>query len=387
MKERISNSSRHEPGNSPGRDSWRHSYAMTEKDWEKAIAAYEGGMGLEKVAKDVLNGEISWPTLKKNLVKRGVKIRQVKGRKITGEQAYFCVLQYQSGKSCIQIAKESLGDSRLEYSVRRLLIAKGVYRPKTSKLRIPEEVEQKIIELYNLGHGAKSIAKILFEGKKVSTIRCVINRSGIQKRRLPEALKESPARKTCKMGPSTKPRHIIAEERRRKEKRKLGKVSDLPLFSEQNAIIRDRRKEKVRNYYADRYKNDTSYRCKELVRARLNKFLKRSNRKPRTEKFIGCNARKLKKWIESQFNDQMNWDNQGDLWHIDHIVPCSWFDHTDEEHLKLCWNYRNLRPLSARENISRSNSGEGTLKALQRLNPHPIVDELIDFYLSKCHAL
>jgi len=54
----------------------------------------------------------------------------------------------------------------------------------------------------------------------------------------------------------------------------------------------------------------------------------------------------------------MNWDNHGQYgWHIDHIKPVNTFDLTDEEQLKKCWNYTNLRPLWWDENLKRPKNG------------------------------
>ena len=60
----------------------------------------------------------------------------------------------------------------------------------------------------------------------------------------------------------------------------------------------------------------------------------------------------VKKWIESQFVDGMSWDNHGE-WHIDHIRPCASFDLTDPEQQKECFNYKNLQPLWAKDNLSK----------------------------------
>ena len=52
----------------------------------------------------------------------------------------------------------------------------------------------------------------------------------------------------------------------------------------------------------------------------------------------------------------MTWKNQGRFgWHIDHIVPCSKFDLSDPDQQKECFNYKNLQPLWAKENILKSN--------------------------------
>jgi len=48
----------------------------------------------------------------------------------------------------------------------------------------------------------------------------------------------------------------------------------------------------------------------------------------------------------------MSWANRN-MWHIDHIVPCARFDLTDPEQQKACFNWKNLQPLWAMENIKK----------------------------------
>jgi hypothetical protein len=79
---------------------------------------------------------------------------------------------------------------------------------------------------------------------------------------------------------------------------------------------------------------------------------------------IGCNTVELAKHLESQFEPWMNWDNYGTLWHVDHILPCSLFDHNNPAHVKQCWHYTNLRPLCAKKNIAKSNKIENPQLAL-----------------------
>jgi hypothetical protein len=58
--------------------------------------------------------------------------------------------------------------------------------------------------------------------------------------------------------------------------------------------------------------------------------------------------------LENQFNDKMNWENYGNYWHIDHIVPHSIFQYTsmEDESFMKCWALSNLRPLEAKQNMS-----------------------------------
>jgi Uri superfamily endonuclease len=49
----------------------------------------------------------------------------------------------------------------------------------------------------------------------------------------------------------------------------------------------------------------------------------------------------------------MNWNNYGTYWHIDHIKSCASYDLTIIENQKECFNYKNLRPLEAIENLKK----------------------------------
>ena len=70
---------------------------------------------------------------------------------------------------------------------------------------------------------------------------------------------------------------------------------------------------------------------------------------------IGCTAQQLRNHLQSQFTKGMNWNNYG-KWHVDHILPCASFDLADERHMQICWNWQNLRPLWAGENISKGDT-------------------------------
>ncbi len=57
--------------------------------------------------------------------------------------------------------------------------------------------------------------------------------------------------------------------------------------------------------------------------------------------------------LESRFLPGMTWENRGE-WHIDHFIPCSRFDLSLPAHQKICFNYRNLRPLWGKDNTEKS---------------------------------
>lgn len=102
----------------------------------------------------------------------------------------------------------------------------------------------------------------------------------------------------------------------------------------------------------ERYSNDPAYRLEVLCRNRINFLLNGENKSKATLELIGCSGEELKKYLEKQFVDGMNWDNHGD-WHIDHIRPCASFDLSVPEQQQECFHYTNLRPLWAEENIKK----------------------------------
>ncbi|MFA6572185.1 MAG: hypothetical protein WCT77_13235, partial [Bacteroidota bacterium] len=73
------------------------------------------------------------------------------------------------------------------------------------------------------------------------------------------------------------------------------------------------------------------------------------------EDLLGCSAEKLQYHLQSRFTSEMTWQNYGSFWHIDHIHACSHFDLTDPEQQKICFHYSNLQPLSAIDNMRKSN--------------------------------
>ncbi len=59
--------------------------------------------------------------------------------------------------------------------------------------------------------------------------------------------------------------------------------------------------------------------------------------------FFGLSIEKYRKWIELQFINGLNWNNFGSAWQFDHILPVAYFDFENNEDLKLCWNFINIR--------------------------------------------
>lgn len=136
--------------------------------------------------------------------------------------------------------------------------------------------------------------------------------------------------------------------------------------------LKDKEKEKIRRrvkylkykekeiqksniYKANRSKVDPNFKLIRTLRVRHSSAVKAAgaNKTFRTTKLLGCTAQQLKQHIENQFTIEMNWDNYGSFWHLDHIYPLAMIDWNDPEQVNNVCNYKNLQPLPVLDNIRK----------------------------------
>jgi hypothetical protein len=111
-----------------------------------------------------------------------------------------------------------------------------------------------------------------------------------------------------------------------------------------------------RIYFTKRLREDIQFKLACNLRGRFKQALKRGSKKGSVLKYLGCSINHLKDHLESKFTEGMCWDNWGlHGWHIDHIIPMSKFDLTNEDDLNIVCHYSNLQPLWAIDNIKKGN--------------------------------
>jgi len=106
--------------------------------------------------------------------------------------------------------------------------------------------------------------------------------------------------------------------------------------------------------------SDPNYKLACALRSRVSHALRaqKVSKTNRSFELLGCSIEEAKQHIEQQFTEGMSWENYAlDTWHIDHIIPVNTFDLTKDEEQKKCFHYTNLRPLPAKENLSRPDDG------------------------------
>jgi hypothetical protein len=121
---------------------------------------------------------------------------------------------------------------------------------------------------------------------------------------------------------------------------------------EYNKYIKNKAKEweqsnkiKKNERQKNRYKTDTIFRLKLLLRNRLNQALCGNMKLTTTLKLLGCTIEEFKLYLEQQFKPEMTWENHGEIWEIDHIKPCASFNLIDSKQQQECFNYKNTQPL------------------------------------------
>ena len=95
-----------------------------------------------------------------------------------------------------------------------------------------------------------------------------------------------------------------------------------------------------------------NYRIKKSIAARLRTVLVKNDS---TMNYIGCNIQYLREWFAYNFTCDMNWENYGSYWSIDHIIPVCKFDLTDEHEKLQCWNWTNLIPVPLLKKVEQNN--------------------------------
>ena len=131
-------------------------------------------------------------------------------------------------------------------------------------------------------------------------------------------------------------------------------------YRKENHLIliawKEKNRDKMRAYHSLYRRNkrisSVQFKLADRLRVRFNKIMRGKSRSEKFLEILGCNMDFLRDYLEIKFKDGMSWKNIGQ-WHIDHIKPICNFNLTLNDEIRKAFNYTNLQPLWAQENLSK----------------------------------
>ena len=116
--------------------------------------------------------------------------------------------------------------------------------------------------------------------------------------------------------------------------------------------IFDKSKNYREQYDKNRKESDFNFKLACKLRSRTSKAFISQNRGKMNKSFdlLGCSHSFLRSWIIHQLYGNMTIENYGSLWQIGHCLSIASFNLLDENNMRKCFNWVNLRPMYSNEN-------------------------------------
>ena len=113
--------------------------------------------------------------------------------------------------------------------------------------------------------------------------------------------------------------------------------------------------ERQREYENNRREKDTRYKFTTNLRNRTRQAFKAQNvrKNNKTMDISGCSHSFFKHWIEFHLFGDMTLENYGKVWHFDHSLPVCSFNLFNENEMRKCFNWKNLRPMLLKDNLEK----------------------------------
>lgn len=120
-------------------------------------------------------------------------------------------------------------------------------------------------------------------------------------------------------------------------------------------INKKRERKRITKWQLQERKKNPSYKMKCTLRGRLLSALKGCKKDASTMELLGCSVLQLQCHFGRQFDEYMTLTNHGKTgWHMDHRVPCAAFNLKNPLHQRVCFWYKNLQPMWAKDNIKKN---------------------------------
>jgi hypothetical protein len=103
-------------------------------------------------------------------------------------------------------------------------------------------------------------------------------------------------------------------------------------------------KDYYREWNQNKMDTDPLFRLRHAINALINFHLKEGKSQSSID-YLGCTIQEYKTYLEPMFTSEMNWDNYGHYWEIDHIYPLA---------KGGSFHYTNTQPLTITDNRVKS---------------------------------
>ena len=129
------------------------------------------------------------------------------------------------------------------------------------------------------------------------------------------------------------------------------------------------RKERRSILDKQRRKTDFNFKLISSIRTRTSNAFRSQNIKKsnKTKKLIGCSNSFFKKWVIYQLYGEMIIENYGKVWCVDHCLPLSMINLSNENDLYKPTNWVNLRPMYMKDNLIKGDKIDHRLYLLQQI--------------------
>jgi hypothetical protein len=109
-------------------------------------------------------------------------------------------------------------------------------------------------------------------------------------------------------------------------------------------------KDKINAKYNKRYQEEPEFKIKKNTHRRLLALI---NKDDSTKTYLGTEYAFVKEWLQYCFTENMTWENHGEYWHIDHVIPLNAFNLSNKSEQLIAFNWKNLMPYEKTANIEK----------------------------------